>query len=346
MTPYHGVIRFHRKCSEKCHRSCIPLPSFVACIGMAHRLPSYRLFGIRTLTERFRVFLQELHHLQQVQDEEAIHDLRVASRRFHAASLLFKECVDPVKFLKLERRVRRIRKAAGVVRDGDVQLQNLSVILRRLPAHPHRSGLERLQLRLTQRREHGMERIRTAIGDFETSISENVLRASLSRRTPRSTVRVKRAQPLRQRAAQEISSHLDQLLRFEQFVNQPSAISELHQMRIAAKRFRYVMEIFNPVFSRKLKPYIRAVRSLQDILGEMHDCDIWIATIPEFIEKERARTTKYFGSAAQFSRVEKGLLFLLEYSRNERMNRYNTFVRRWKSIDRERLWKRLIDILV
>jgi hypothetical protein len=44
-------------------------------------------------------------------------------------------------------------------------------------------------------------------------------------------------------------------------------------MRIAAKRLRYILEMAVPVFGAPAKQGAADVRRLQDLLGEIHDCD-------------------------------------------------------------------------
>jgi CHAD domain-containing protein len=47
---------------------------------------------------------------------------------------------------------------------------------------------------------------------------------------------------------------------------------ERHELRIAAKRLRYLAEFFSPLFSRKRgKAYLKALEALQDVLGRLND---------------------------------------------------------------------------
>jgi CHAD domain-containing protein len=307
---------------------------------MSVPLPSYRQFGKQALKKRFSVFLSAIVTVRTRTDAESIHDLRVAARRFHAAALLFKESVSPSVLNECERHVRRIRKSSGAVRDGDVQISSVvSLQKKRLPRRFH-PGLHRLALRLSQRREKRIRRIVAALDAFEKSGIVSRMNTTLSVRTMvRSAVR---PLPLRQRAAGEITAHLERLLRYEQFVKQPTAAAELHAMRIEAKRLRYVMEIFAPVYGGKLKPFIRTIRSIQDALGEMHDCDVWIETVPLFLEKERMRTAIYFGDATPFVTVERGVIFFLDHIRRLRMTRYRSFASTWTRAIKKSLWKKLL----
>lgn len=51
-----------------------------------------------------------------------------------------------------------------------------------------------------------------------------------------------------------------------------STPEELHQFRLAAKRFRYTLEIFRPVYGEGLKRRIELVRRIQTLLGDLQDC--------------------------------------------------------------------------
>ncbi|MBI2427579.1 MAG: CHAD domain-containing protein [Ignavibacteriales bacterium] len=308
---------------------------------MIHRLPSYHIFGKRTLAKRFTILIAEINIARTRNDADAIHDMRVATRRFHAAALIFSDCLPTASLRKCERQVRKLRKSVGTVRDCDVQRQFVERLLNRSLPRRYRSGLERLALRLKQKRERQTSEIEIAINNFEKHGIVGVMQHTLSAPLPRRRLPL----TLRQRAAREIVVHLSSVLVFEQYTHQPSAVVQLHQMRIAAKRLRYVMEIFNPVYSGKLKPFINTVRSIQDSLGNMHDCVVWLQTIPGFLEKERRRTEKFFGETAAFARIEKGILYLADIARREEMRHYRKFTRIWKQTERNQTWKTLTDFI-
>jgi CHAD domain-containing protein len=47
---------------------------------------------------------------------------------------------------------------------------------------------------------------------------------------------------------------------------------DLHCFRLAAKHFRYTLELFRPVYGPGLDRRMAAVRRIQQILGEANDC--------------------------------------------------------------------------
>ena len=45
----------------------------------------------------------------------------------------------------------------------------------------------------------------------------------------------------------------------------------LHRFRVATKRFRYAMELFQPLYGSSLNRRLKAVHELQDVLGKISD---------------------------------------------------------------------------
>jgi len=56
----------------------------------------------------------------------------------------------------------------------------------------------------------------------------------------------------------------------------PGAAAVQHDMRIAAKRLRYVLEITGTCFGAEALAARQAARELQAVLGEIHDCDVML----------------------------------------------------------------------
>ena len=64
----------------------------------------------------------------------------------------------------------------------------------------------------------------------------------------------------------------------------PLDVKPLHKMRIAAKRLRYALELFDQCLGPEAVVFAKTVARLQTSLGELHDCDIWIETFGEQLE--------------------------------------------------------------
>ena len=62
-----------------------------------------------------------------------------------------------------------------------------------------------------------------------------------------------------------------------------SDIERVHDMRVATRRLRAALEVFEPCFPQKrLKATLKEVKALADALGERRDRDVHIAALSDF----------------------------------------------------------------
>jgi len=94
---------------------------------------------------------------------------------------------------------------------------------------------------------------------------------------------------MRPNARRILAVRVDEVWSYEPFVGDPNAVRELHDMRIACKRLRYLLEIFAVAFEEDLEPFIDEVKDLQDLLGEIHDRDVQVPMLAEHLETLRER---------------------------------------------------------
>lgn len=103
--------------------------------------------------------------------------------------------------------------------------------------------------------------------------------------------------PLRPNAARIVRTRLDELGGFADEALAPDADAIQHDMRIAAKRLRYVLEIVGPCIGEEAKAARDAAKQMQSVLGDLHDCDLMLPRV------EHIRT------AADLLRERRGRLF-------------------------------------
>ena len=76
--------------------------------------------------------------------------------------------------------------------------------------------------------------------------------------------------------AREVADHSRDVL-------EVSDIERVHDMRVATRRLRAALEIFEPCFpAEPLNEALREVKAIADALGERRDADVTIATLEEF----------------------------------------------------------------
>ena len=94
--------------------------------------------------------------------------------------------------------------------------------------------------------------------------------------------------PLVDNAARIIRVRLDEMLSFAPAALEFEHIRDQHDMRIAAKRLRYILETTEFCFGKPAQMARRRARDLQDLLGELHDCDVMLPRIEAHLAALRA----------------------------------------------------------
>jgi len=100
------------------------------------------------------------------------------------------------------------------------------------------------------------------------------------------------AAPLRANAALILATRLDELQELSAEALEPGAETALHDMRIAAKRLRYVLEIADPCFGPEAEAARRLAKELQSLMGDIHDCDVMLTRVEGIATMEALLRTR------------------------------------------------------
>lgn len=273
-------------------------------------------------------------------DIEHIHRMRVATRRLRAALPLFESCLPGKKSAAWFGEIRKITRALGAARDADVQIEHLQGYFDQLSDPRLKPGIARLLLRLRQHRLGLQPAVVKALDRFERSGAVSEMRAVLESLLA-SPGDLPYAEALYRHASDSIRPRLDEFLAFDAIVARPECVTELHAMRIAAKRLRYTLETFGPLYASGLKSWLTAIRDAQETLGTIHDCDVWAQYLPTFLEEERGRVLDFYGYARPYTRLLPGIQTYLELRRAERVRLHLDFVNQWQKWQRKRFWQSL-----
>ncbi len=74
-------------------------------------------------------------------------------------------------------------------------------------------------------------------------------------------------------------TRLEDMYEWDRYVDNPYNVRALHDLRIAAKRLRYTLEIFEEVLPEASLPIVQQLTQIQDELGILHDSDVVIALL-------------------------------------------------------------------
>jgi len=202
-------------------------------------------------------------------DEDSVHQARVASRRLRGALPMLGAHADAGALDRVDRRVRRITRALGPVRELDVTLLLLAELEGRGAAPPAAIRLVREAVtaeRLKRRREmldaikpSRLNKLRKRLVDVAAPGSPGEL--------PGSTVAEaaaqagKRARRLRAAIVRAGGIYLP---------------DRLHRVRVEAKKLRYALEIQRELTQSRSRLHLNRLKVQQDLLGRMHDLEILI----------------------------------------------------------------------
>lgn len=134
---------------------------------------------------------------------------------------------------------------------------------------------------------------------------------------------------------------------YEPIVSNPLATTDLHNLRISAKRLRYTLELFIDIFGDEGKRQVERVKAVQESLGTLHDLDVRIALISDELVQlagehvaglDRAMATSHPSTYPALTTAilrpppdapERGLYGLLARQHADRQAAYRAFKALW-----------------
>ncbi len=318
---------------------------------------SYRFLAAYYLRQQAKQLATELVGIRESIDTEHVHQARVSSRRLRAALGLFDDCL-PGKMVKRWRKtVKRITTGLGRARDCDVHVEELTEQLMGLRKRAASRAVARLLVDLERAREGCQPLVLREIDRIERSgVLEEILHMTKEMLVDVGKVhkgKVKCGKPkyaaytplVFDRIGKRIGDELAKLKSYEGSLDSYKDQKRHHQMRIAAKRLRYTMEIASPVYGGRLDKSISVVRRLQSVLGDIHDCDVWYVKLDEFKSLQCRQIVGAYGDTAAFEELEKGFNYLRGQCKSRRRKRFDELVELWKRLRRKGRWDDLLETL-
>lgn len=107
---------------------------------------------------------------------------------------------------------------------------------------------------------------------------------------------------VRANAQRIVATRTTEFFGFAPYMANPAYVSQLHDMRIAAKRLRYALEIFAPALDTDTAGCIGVIKEFQEIVGDIHDDDVLMEIVRAHLETrvaEHARALAALATAAR-----------------------------------------------
>jgi CHAD domain len=170
--------------------------------------------------------------------------------------------------------------------------------------------------------------------------------------------RVKGLDPSRslaENAARIVKVRLAELHSFAPDAFEPENAEQQHDMRIAAKRLRYILEATDFCFGKPAQTARRRARDLQGLLGELHDCDVMLPRIEAHLAELRRGDAEAvrqragvapdldprLSARAPHRTTYRGLEMLAVHVEARRKVLFDRFCEYWAEQERIGTWERL-----
>ena len=240
--------------------------------------------GRKVLGFHFARMLQHEPGTRLGNDIEALHDMRVATRRMRGAFRVFEAGFSKKAIKPLLVGLRTTGRALGRVRDLDVFMQKLQAYQQSLPADEQSVLQPLLDTWYTEREQARQEMLAYLNSKKYLKFRQNFLKFVTTEGWGAKPIPTGVPVPYQLR-------HLVPGLIYERYeavhayeiVLDNAALDTLHQLRITFKQLRYTLEYFEEILGKERKMVIEEVKTLQDHLGELNDAHVASELLRDFL---------------------------------------------------------------
>ena len=283
-----------------------------------------------TLVEICRTLLETLlaneDGVRRDLDSEFLHDFRVAVRRARSALTQLKGVFPSPETELLRKELKWLGNATGPTRDLDVYLLKIPGYEASLPESvradlkPLRDFLER-----RQRREHAR-----LVAELDSGRYRDLIRTwSRFVDEPPAGSAAHAGRPIGELASERIWRAYRRVLKKGGAITPETPAEALHRLRIDCKKLRYLLEFFRSLYpSREAGALIKALKRLQDNLGDFNDLEVQQLKLRDFAGQIQAEGGASSATLLAMGQLVGGLGRLQEEERLAFAERFARFNRR------------------
>jgi CHAD domain-containing protein len=214
-------------------------------------------------------------------DVKALHRTRVASRRLREIVPVLQ--LDRATAKKLVRRLRKVTKRLGSVRELDVLLLLIDELHVSRPMHA--AALGRVAAAVTRTRNEARRKLRSQMPETELErLARKLGRAVEELDETAASSAIPAASRARALLWAVDARTANRAARLGAAVEAAGAVylpERLHAVRIAVKKLRYALELASELRGDKRTPALTTLKRVQALLGRLHDLQVLIASIRE-----------------------------------------------------------------
>jgi CHAD domain-containing protein len=214
-------------------------------------------------------------------DSEFLHDYRVAVRRSRAVQRELRRVFPPVELARFRDEFRWLQAITGDSRDLDVYVLEFDQYRAMVP-EAMRGELEPLLGILRKRRLIAREKmIRALRSDRADRLYAHWSSFLGGLEAAPDEERPDAARPIGEVSGERISKVYEQMCKTGGAIDGSSPAEDYHDLRKKGKELRYLLELFGaPLYPTEIvKPMVKSLKALQDVLGRHQDREVQVATL-------------------------------------------------------------------
>lgn len=253
---------------------------------------------LEALDTRWKKFRAELKTCRKEFSEEAVHDLRVATRRLLALFDLLRSLLPRKSVRKVRRALKDQLDELDDLRDTQVLLADVSEFIHDIPE------LKTFQEQLQNNEKTYLRHTRKAIRSRKT--------ADLAKRVEkiRKMIEALPDESLREQTLTAADERFARALETYAAMDTEN-IPSIHKLRVAFKKFRYTVEIVHPLLETFPAENFERMHNYQSMMGDIQDLEVASEQLTEF--KDTASQPDFEPAANHYaSRLRTAVLSFVE----------------------------------
>lgn len=208
--------------------------------------------------DRVRHQSRQLLDAQELPDQiEAVHHFRVAVRRLRTLSQSFQDYFRTNRIRKTRKMLRNVFRLAGEVRNRDITI----LLFRESGEEAADQIIESLSVDRDVHFLHLRQIVQEWIENDHQKLKKGL---QFSRKEPDLT-------DSSYAASQLLTLHTEHFFHAGSHILEQEDLEAIHEFRIAAKQFRYLIEVFQPVYGDEIAKKLKSLKKLQDFMGRLND---------------------------------------------------------------------------
>jgi CHAD domain-containing protein len=226
---------------------------------------------LEALDKGWNTYLAELERCRAEFSNEAVHDLRVATRRMITVIQLLNSILPRPRLKKIIRMFKDQLDELDELRDTQVSLAEISESLQKFPQ------LRGFQKRQKDREEKLLKSLRKELKNFHTEdLTQRIGKIHKSLEDEASDGMEAFIFRAVDDAYQRVRERLDLV--------DVTRVATIHRVRIAFKNFRYMVEMIYPLLDGYPEECLKAMHDYQSLMGDVQDAEVFLQTLNDYSE--------------------------------------------------------------